>query len=519
MQHIDSPAKHSRYVNLRRLLLWAPSLLLFVAWAILYLPNLRTNPGWYGDETQTVLAGKEMLKGVFADRAIFTTFLHPAYNYQPGFAFLVGIATKLAHGDIFGARCFCVLLALICSLIIYFSGRSHFGVLPALTGAMIFLGYEQTVIHFRWVYPHNMVALGFLYAAMQCLRPSRRGTDWKCGVGLALAAFSHLLFVHGTLAAFLCRICHPRSWFRLFLPPALAIGISLGVVAFAHKGIRWSLDDLHYLSSFYASYSAENGKGKILSNFINFFTHDGFHILAFVAILLCINRRYFTIAIWCFVVSFLLLQNRQNLPLFYYQAIVFLPLLCVAIAAAFDRISTWLRKTQIGKTANIFRFFQFAVLILVILWSTRSAAKSLQGTLVPRNQFWVTQSTEEVTAAAQWLNTQTQKDDLVICNQNIAWLLNARTTDYLQVAAWNGIPTCYYEKPMPHERFRYPADLSKAHFAIVGDIDQRWTFSQPGIPGFFPQLKQWPLVWSGDNYYILENPAWVSKEKAEVKKP
>ena len=49
---------------------------------------------------------------------------------------------------------------------------------------------------------------------------------------------------------------------------------------------------------------------------------------------------------------------------------------------------------------------------------------------------------------------------------------------------------------------------TKARYVVVGDIDKRWTFLQPGVADIANQLveEKWPVVWQGRFYFILENP-------------
>jgi hypothetical protein len=58
----------------------------------------------------------------------------------------------------------------------------------------MFLCYSQSIIHFRWIYPHNAVALGFAVSLLSLLCSSRPAHDWSAGVGLAVAAAAHPLF-------------------------------------------------------------------------------------------------------------------------------------------------------------------------------------------------------------------------------------------------------------------------------------------------------------------------------------
>ncbi|HEY5814280.1 MAG TPA: hypothetical protein VIT23_16695, partial [Terrimicrobiaceae bacterium] len=143
-----------------------PLSVIFAIWSVLYLPNLRTSPSWYGDETVALTAGLDLTRGIAAHRAVWNTFWHPYAPYQPGYEFLVGGMARLFGGDILGGRFFNALLALALALVIYFYGRSILGIFPAFFAALLFLSYEQSVIHFRWIFTHNLVALGFVIAVL-----------------------------------------------------------------------------------------------------------------------------------------------------------------------------------------------------------------------------------------------------------------------------------------------------------------------------------------------------------------
>ena len=98
--------------------------LITLFWSVLYLPNLRTLPSWYGDEVLTLDIGKALLKGEMANRALHCTFASFNYNYQPAFAYLVGLASSLTAGDILGGRLVSVLIALFTAGIgFWFLGR------------------------------------------------------------------------------------------------------------------------------------------------------------------------------------------------------------------------------------------------------------------------------------------------------------------------------------------------------------------------------------------------------------
>jgi hypothetical protein len=494
--------------QIRRRFLVVPVTVIFAIWALLYLPHLRDSPRWYGDETLTLMIGRALFAGHPADRALKITFWHPSYSYQPGYAWIVGGAAWLLRGDILGARILNVLIALAIGMTIYLGGRSVLGHLPAWFGALMFLGYQQSVIHFRWIYPHNAVAFGLLISVLAILRSSRPKVDWIAGAGLGLAAMSHPVFTHGAIAAVLCRIKEPRSWLRLATLPTIIVFLSLCSAAVRYWPENWLPQDLSELFDFYRHSSAESGSGvKTIQNIANFYGQDFFHIGAWIGCVLCIRRKLYPITVFAFVISGLLLQNRQNIPIFYYQAVTFLPVLALAWAGGLRVVIGELRKLVRGSPL-LPRSVAIGAFLLVMILTTRTIPASFSGRLVSRNDFWVTQIPSEVEQAAGWLNERLSGNELVICGPNIAWLLHCRVADFIQATAWQGKRTFTFERPVRRERFLYPADVNQARYVVIGDIEQRWTFAQPGVSDILDQLAtdKWTIAWRGRFYLVLENP-------------
>jgi len=502
----DSRSRPAR----RRKLVWLPLVVILAVWALLYLPHLRTSPRWYGDETLTLAIGKALASGAPADRALKITFWHPSYSYQPGYAAVIGAMSLLTAGDILGARIVNILLALAIAAILYLGGRRALGHLPAFFAALLFLTYGQSVIHFRWVYPHNAVALGFLICVLALLRKSAAKPDWTAGLGLGLAAMSHPLFVHGAIAAWLCRLKRPMAWVRMAVIPALVIAGSFGFALWRYWPKNWLFSDLADLLAFYRQEQVNGAGWQALQNIRIFFTHDFFHVGALVGMLLCLTRRrLYPIALFGLVVAGLLLKNRQNLPLFYYQAVILLPVFALGWAGGWYVLARWIRERT--ASARMTRLAMAAALVLPVIFFVQILPASLSGRLVSRNDVWVTQNTNEVDQAAQWINARVSPQDLVICGPNIGWLLHCHVADYIQATTWAGHPTFTFDQPLDHAKFLHPADVEQARFLVIGDIEQRWTFYQPNVSLIADRLQkeQWPLVWKGPNYIIVENPRFI----------
>ena len=495
---------------------WSVAALLTLLWAILYLPHLRTSPGWYGDETLIHYTSRDLWNGRASNLALANTFWHPHYPYQPLYSGINGLFAKMAAGDLVGSRFFNTLLALFCALAIYFLGARTFGSRAALLASLMFLTYEQSIIHFRMSYAHNAVGLGILIMTLYLLRRASPKNDWLAGAGLALAAGSHPLFINGAFCGLLTRWRHPKSWFRLLTLSGLYLAVSLGILYLVYG--QWLFEDLHHLKTTHLSRGETDGSGlKGLTNFIFFIRQDLFHVFCFLGLCACIPLRRYAAPVVGLGVLFLLVRNRQNLVPFYYHAIVILPVLCLGWAGLFRFSEKILAKRfRVARPALLLMF------LVPLLAFVGMLPQSLSGKLTPRNQYWVTQSTVEVEQAAAWLNAQTQPGDVVAGNPNIAWLLKAYTVPYLQLITWYGYPTQGYENLNRRERFLFDASLENCKFAIFGDIDTRWAIFEPNVPILVERIKEekWPIVWRGPNYTILKNPRWVYppvKEEQEKK--
>ena len=481
-------------------------ILIAAVWALLYLPHLRTSPPWYNDETFVHKIAMELVHGKMVQQGLWTTFWHPHNPYQPFYYLLAGVFGSAAGGDLVGSRFLNTLLALACALAIYYVGRRSLGRIPSLFACLMFLTYDQSIIHFRMTYPHNLVGLGILLMTLFLLRPAGLQSDLKAGLGLAFAAGAHPLAVHAAISGALCRLKRPRSLFLLLLPAAIVIGISLGIAFFRNR--QWLLDDLTLLKFAYTSRGeADGGGAKALDNLWYFLRQDWFHACLFLGLVVSARKRLYPILVIGGFVLFMLLKNRQNLPVFYYQAIIILPTLCLGWASIFIFVRKWMRR-QTRLTPD-FRLAGPALLFVLpsILWLTH-IPRSLEGKFVARNQYWASQSTAEVEEVAKWLNERTSENDFVPCDFTLAWLLKAKTANYLQVVTWYGYPTTGYDYGNKRERFRYDESLENARYAVVSDNEKKWAFHEKNVHVLVKKLldEKWPVVWQGKNYLVLENP-------------
>lgn len=483
--------------------------LVTLLWASLYLPNLRTSPPWYGDEILTLDIGKALSHGEFANRAVYCTFNSPNYNYQPGFAWCVGWFSRATQGDILGGRLLSTLVGLATAAVGFVFFTRKFGLAIGFFYSFLLLGYAQAIIHYRWIYPHNVVGLSLVAASGFLLRPADSRKDWKVGWCLAIGATAHLLAAHATFVSGLCRLLRPKSWIPVSLPPLIIFGGTFALLSMKFMG--WVSEDFHALLEQYARYNEENGAGtKLLVNVLNFFTQDLFHLLAAGGCLLVFTRRTYPLAILSLGLVVLLTRNRQNLPLFYYQAMAVLPLLAATSAVGYGRAWSYLvrRSSLLRKYRRGLRWLLPTVAFVIAILQFPIV---IDGRLPVRITPWVVSSSSDYESAARWLNQNTRPQDLVITYWNLGWLLHAKTADILTTAAWAGYPAGdYFPTPPDHARFRYPADLKQAKFFAITELDERWAFAQGQVMTFLQGsgVQTWPLIFQTGCIKVLANPDW-----------
>ena len=74
---------------------------------------------------------------------------------------------------------------------------------------------------------------------------------------------------------------------------------------------------------------------------------------------------------------------------------------------------------------------------------------------------------------------------------------------------WDGLPTFTYEHGLPRNHFRYPADIHKAKFLVLTDIDRIWTLAQPNVNAVLNErsISAWIPVYQSGSCLVLRSRA------------
>ena len=484
-------------------LLFGGVFLLFFLWLALYIPKIRTIPGWYGDETIAVDIAQNLLKGEFAFGPLHNTFF--TVVYQPVYEWLIAIGLLVSGGDIVGARVVNAMFALLISLALFILGRRILGSKCAIAAAIFFLGMEQTIIHFRMAYPHNGVTLGLTIGMLAaCLHISKQ-SNLLVGIGNFLCVGSHPIGIYAVAIQTAPRLLHPSSWLMIIGIPALLFLIFYMPVFYLYGSEI--LNDAIQIGQSYSSYGAKN-YGNFIKNIGNFIGMNFFHTSGTIGVILLIKKRNIC-KIWIIPAMFLLFvitlfTNRSNLNTFYYQATILLPFFSIGCAFLLMKISNFFGNLIKPQRMRLC----WVPVVVAVFFALNKIFYVYPGNIIPLNHFWVTQNPLEVEEVAHWINKKTDNDDVVISNTNIWWLINSRKANLLQLTAWDGNQTFMHEFGTSQNRFRYSLKNDKIRFVIIGDIDKRWTLQQPSVMSTLVNrgITEWPIVFEGNYYTVLENP-------------
>src|ERR1039457_6331581 len=173
---------------------------LLVLWALLFLPNLRTNPNWYGDEGEWMEKSWTFIHGTPRAGPVVIDFVFP-YPDPPLYMLINGALLRMFGEDLVVRRALGAVTGLGAAALLFWIGTrlrdKTFGFLCAAA----FLVYSEANVNFRWVRSHPMsgtwalASVGFLgrYVQEKRLRggggvcgrggpgeaPARRGVGWN----------------------------------------------------------------------------------------------------------------------------------------------------------------------------------------------------------------------------------------------------------------------------------------------------------------------------------------------------
>jgi 4-amino-4-deoxy-L-arabinose transferase-like glycosyltransferase len=513
-------------------------LVLIGVWAVLFLPNLRTNPKWYGDEGCVMELSWTTAHGTPRWGAAKMDFLVPS-PYQPLYLLVNGALLRVFGNDIVVGRAFQAVIGLATAFILLWIGTRlldrRFGMLCALA----FLFYPEVVMHYRWVRPHPaagtfvLATCGFLIQYIQDKR--LRNLLWA-GAMASLATGCHV-FAYPVVGLVILTALFV-NWRHT--PAAIATACAWGGLfvlwfLWSQPG-GWS----HLMAQVQRISPQDEGLGFVgqIVQVYRFFIEFSFltptvgadgqqgvdfwmPIALLGAFLFPVRRYRKWLALWLVILMCGVFKSRGNVPVFYYPALCFVPLMAIGFAGAIVRVEELLVRWLPKLSAQI-RWVPAAAIIGVF------AIISLNGSLGhwrSKIDRWMMLSPADAEAAMSFVRANTTDDDYVMLPDQVYWLYpRPLRGQMIQSAHYEGKENAYYpgKKPLDREQFWFDCRWQKAKYLVLAygtdangrpyGIDAIFWMSFKSVRDIIEQIQKenWPVVFRQGEFMVLANPRFMT---------
>lgn len=535
---------------------------LLVLWALLFLPNLRTNPNWYGDEGEWMDKSWTFIHGTPRVGPILLDFIFP-YPYPPFYMLLNGALLRVFGNDIIVGRALGAVTALAAAAILFWIGTrlrdKTFGFLCAAA----FLVYSEANTNFRWVRSHPMAgtlalaSVGFLVRYVQDRR--LRDAVWA-GVFCSLATATNY-FTYPLIGALVVTVALvnwrdwklPRAWRDVVVAAAAACAYAGLFVLWYSVTHGWNqlMTQVGQLTSVASNEVRPTFGGEVQRFIENVWTlgfktptqgpplpwsgHDWWLTLATLGFVFLPTRDWrlrLWVPFWLLVLMYGVFKKLNNVPLFFYPATIFLPLMAVGFAGGL----VWageLTKRVMPKSGNL---LSTTIAIVVLTVFGLKSASGAMGHFHTRIDMWTQQSAAEAEAAMAFVNAHITQDDFVIVPKQIYWL--ARTPRHSMLtfcARYEGVDNDMpVPSHIPRELYWFDCRLQQGKFLVLEyGVEERTlpdgrhvqlpvgidaVYTLPvlrGVKEVIQQVQQekWPVVFQQGAYIVLANPRFVKETK------
>ncbi len=531
---------------------------LVALWAVLFLPNLRTSPNWYGDEGEWMEKSWTFIHGTPRVGPIINDFVYP-YPYPPLYMLVNGALLRVFGDDIVVGRALGAVTGLAAAAILFWIGCRLRDKTFGFFCAAAFLVYRESVINFRWVRSHPMagtLALASVGFLIRYVQEKRLRDAVLAGLMCALATATNY-FTYPLIGAVVVttavasggakEVATGRSLLRRLKVAALA-----GAVACSYAGLfvawycatrGWGqlMEHVRLLTSVAANEVRPTLAGEV-ARFAQNVWNIGFKTpakiglqgveswdwwlrIAWVGFLFLPVKDWrfrLWIPFWLLVLMYGVFKKLNNVPLFFYPATIFLPLMAVGFAG----VVTWLGEAVARLGAPGGRALPGILLCAVFGYGALDGALTHFDTKIDH---WTQRSSADAEAAMRFVNERTTTNDLVIVPKQIYWLVkHARRSMLTFCARYEGVDN---DMPVPthipKELYWFDPRLENAKFVVMEYGVQEVTLPD-GRRGQLPvgidavytvpvlrgvrevvqrmQQEKWPVVFQQGAYVVLQNP-------------
>jgi len=475
--------------------------------------NLRTNPKWYSDEFVYMNAAWNLIHGSFQIGNITWTFFTPVLPNPPLYSIINGFLLLIKY-DIVVMRMWVAFCGVLTTILLYFVGKELANKKVGLLSAFFFAIYPLAIMTNRRAWPHNQAMLFITIAFYSCLKyKNTLNKKWlysviiSCGlacltsywvIGLLLFVFGFFFFVD-------------KKQLKIVLPSIVSFFVIFFVLAFLKFGEQLIFDIKSTLAMTTLLSENNNFFLLVIYDYFNFFKIDYFIALGCIGLFFTSKRDDKIALVSLFILlSFEILRQRDNIPLYFYPAIILVPLICVGLGVLLNYLSLLSTKFTNKRLSNL-------ILIALMLAFSPAIIKDFKQTLngfsTPLDILAVSDymSTEDT---GKFINNNVVGTDLVLASFNVGWLLKCKTTDILFSAVQENKTNDIFPRNMDNKRFVFDGNYEKAKYFITDNLTGDWTETQNGVIDIMHNMEfeGWKKVFKKGEYSVFANPLF-SKEK------
>ncbi|MDW8343128.1 MAG: hypothetical protein RMM51_01390 [Verrucomicrobiae bacterium] len=525
---------------MKRTNLWIAGFLVGL-WAVLFLPNLRTNPNWYGDEGEWMEKCWTFIHGTPRVGPIINDFVFP-YPYPPLYMLVNGTLLRVFGYDLVVGRALGAVTALGAAGLLFWIGcrlrDRTFGVLCATA----FLVYAEANMNFRWVRSHPMA-----------------GTLALASVGFLVRYVQERRLRDALLAGLMCALATATNYFTYPLIAMVAVTVLLTApsndllpsgLAWRQRIVRAVLTALvagsygalfvgwYVLTHGWTELMAQMGRlGAVAANevrptvwgevqrFVMNVWNLGFRTPTKMTTQGLQGRDYWLVIatlgfvflpvtkgkwlrlwmpVWLLVLMWGVFRKLNNVPLFFYPATIFLPLMAVGLAG----VLTWVGELVARWEKNL----RLVPAIVVLLLFGAASAQGAWERFESKIDLWTQHSVAEAEAAMKVANELCGGDDFMIVPKQIYWLARTERRSMLTFCArYNGVVN---DMPVPveipREKYWFDCRLENARVVVMASgvdgsgrmprgIDLVYCQGLKGVKELVGQMVRegWPIVYHG----------------------
>ena len=487
--------------------------------AYLRLNNIAENPGWYTDETTHVIIAQNLLDGRVQYLAVTDSVL--LFARLPLFQYTLAATMAILGEGLVTLRILTGSLGTLTVLLIYLLVRQTTrDPLLALAGALSLAVYPTAVIYSRFGFSYALLTplviitiSGLAYYSMN----GRRGGLAIAALATGLGLTSDLMI--GTMIPVIGLTVLYVNWRDLFwsMPLcALPFSVYAGYSLLTQSEIF--LFDLQFTVSRLSTMTLDEQIQNMIDNYEIILTDNLWITLGLVGLFLLKQTHLRVLALLTFLIPVGMLGRTVALyHLSFYYLIPLLPIPMIGFGALLVYGSRRLLDMTMGiKLANQpIKIVAGAALSIMIIWTPVAAItyrtwhETDSGFTTDIDDFLI-----DPTAGnniADYINANSNEDDIVIGSVPFLWDLNTRVTDYQPQAAWAGLETVHIPADLPRERYAFDPSFDQAKFIIVDNLWRFW--GEVHVDGVLEMswelINTWELVYETGDLQIYRNPAFA----------